>query len=82
MLITDDDTGKVKRIRHHPGVELAPSTARGKPTGPAGRAFAHVLPVGEASHALRALSGKYGWLFTAFELRFEPRPPGVRAYPI
>jgi PPOX class probable F420-dependent enzyme len=78
-IITDDDTCKVKRIRHHPGIEMAPSTARGKPTGPAVHAFAHVLPVGEAGDALRALSEKYGWLFAAFELlhRQHSYPTGI-----
>jgi uncharacterized protein len=76
-VITDEDTGKVKRIRHHPAVQLAPSTARGKATGAAVDAVAHVLPVGEASHGMRALSRKYGWLFSAFGLlhRLQRKTP-------
>jgi uncharacterized protein len=73
-VITDNDTGKVKRIRHDPAVRVAPSTAKGEPTGVT---IAKVLPVGEASHGMRALSGKYGWLFTAFELlhRLQRKTP-------
>ena len=43
----------------------------------AASAIAHVLPVGEASHGMRALSGKYRWLFTAFELvhRLQRKTP-------
>ncbi len=76
-VITDHDTGKVKRIRHHPAVRVAPSTARGKPIGAAVEAVAHVLPVGEASQGMRALSGKNGWLFTAFGLlrRLQRKTP-------
>jgi uncharacterized protein len=70
-IVTDDDAGKVKRIRHNPVVQVAPSSARGKPTGAPVRAVAHVLPVGEASHGLRALSGKYGCLFTVFALLYR-----------
>ena len=76
-VITDNDSGKVKRIRHDPAVWVAPSTARGEPTGVTVHAIAHVLPVGEASHGMRALSGKYRWLFTAFELlhRLQRKTP-------
>jgi PPOX class probable F420-dependent enzyme len=78
-VITDDDTGKVKRISHHPSVQVAPSTARGKPTGASVRAVAHVLPVGEANHGMRALSAKYGCLFTMFGLlhRMQRKTPVV-----
>src|SRR5579859_8059288 len=76
-VITDGDTGKVKRIRHHPTVRVAPCTARGKPTGAVAPAVARVVPVDEASYGMRALSGKYGWLFTAFELvhRLQRKTP-------
>jgi PPOX class probable F420-dependent enzyme len=78
-VITDDDTGKVKRIRHHPAVQVAPCTARGKPTAAAVDAIVHMLQVGEASHAMRALAAKYGWMFTIFGLlhRLQRKTPVV-----
>ena len=33
-VMTRDDSGKAKRIRNNPRVEVAPSTIRGKRTGP------------------------------------------------
>jgi PPOX class probable F420-dependent enzyme len=40
---TFDTAWKLKRIRNNPEVEVAPSTVRGKPTGPAIRAHAQAL---------------------------------------
>src|ERR671917_2182889 len=40
---TWDTAWKLKRIRNNPGVEFAPSTALGRPTGPAIQAHARVL---------------------------------------
>jgi len=54
-----DTTGKVKRIRNNPIVEIAPSTVRGKPTGPAVHARAQLLQGEEAAYAARALAHKY-----------------------
>jgi PPOX class probable F420-dependent enzyme len=50
---------KTRRIRNHPEVELAPSTMRGKPTGPAIRARARRLEGEEARVAARALRRKH-----------------------
>jgi PPOX class probable F420-dependent enzyme len=52
-------TGKLKRIRRTPRVELAPSTIGGRPTGPAIQAEARILDGAEARHAARLLGGKY-----------------------
>jgi PPOX class probable F420-dependent enzyme len=52
-------TGKLKRIRNNPIVELAPSTFRGHVTGRAIRACARVLEGAEARRAARVLGGKY-----------------------
>jgi PPOX class probable F420-dependent enzyme len=54
--------GKVKRIRNNPMVEIAPSTTRGRPTGPAIRATARRLDGAESSHAGRLLDRKYPFL--------------------
>ncbi len=56
---TWDTTGKLKRIRNDPGVEVCPSTVGGRPTGPAIRARARVLEGGESDHAGRVLARKY-----------------------
>lgn len=63
---TWDATWKVKRMRNNPAVAIAPSTARGAPTGPPVRARARLLDSAEATVAARALARKYpvlhGWL--------------------
>ena len=51
--------GKVRRIRHHPEVRIAPSTTRGTPTGPATRARARRLGGAEARRAARLLARKH-----------------------
>jgi PPOX class probable F420-dependent enzyme len=56
---TWDTTWKLKRIRHNPEVEIAPSTIRGKPTGPAIHAHARVLSGDEAVYAGQLLARKY-----------------------
>jgi uncharacterized protein len=52
-------TCKFKRIVHNPVVELASSTLRGRPIGPAIGARARVLGGAEAVHAAHALAQKY-----------------------
>ncbi|GEM_PF-392071 len=56
---TWDTAWKLKRIRNNATVEIAPSTVRGVPTGPAVRAHARVLGGGESAYAARALARKY-----------------------
>jgi PPOX class probable F420-dependent enzyme len=55
-------TGKVKRLRNNPDVELAPSTLRGTPTGPRMRARARLLSESETPRIRRALARKYPFL--------------------
>ncbi|SNS59380.1 PPOX class probable F420-dependent enzyme, Rv2061 family [Asanoa hainanensis] len=50
---------KTRRIRNNPAVTVAPSTARGVPTGPAVHAVAHRLTGAENTAAARALRAKY-----------------------
>jgi PPOX class probable F420-dependent enzyme len=50
---------KTRRIRNNPEVELAPATARGKPTGPGIRAHARRLEGAEARQAAHALARKH-----------------------
>ena len=51
--------GKAKRLRHDPRVEIAPSTARGKPRGPAFSATARLLEPEEDPVVRQALAKKY-----------------------
>ena len=54
-----DSAWKVRRIRNNPEVEVGPSTARGKPTGPALPMRARRLQGDEARQAARWLARKY-----------------------
>ena len=56
---TYDCAGKAKRLRNNPSVEIAPSTFRGKPIGPAIQAKMRLLDGEEAKIAARALARKY-----------------------
>jgi len=56
---TFDRSWKARRIRNNPDAEIAPSTMRGKPTGPAIRIRARLLSGDEASQAATALDRKY-----------------------
>ncbi len=59
---TFDTAWKLKRIRNHPEVEVARSTWRGKPRGPAIRAHARVLKGEESAYAGRLLTRKHPML--------------------
>jgi uncharacterized protein len=56
---TWDTTWKLKRIRNNPEVEVAPSTMRGKPTGPVIHARARILEGDESAYAVRAIARKH-----------------------
>jgi PPOX class probable F420-dependent enzyme len=56
---TYDKAWKSKRLRRNPAVTIAPSTVRGKPTGPAIHAQARLLNAAEATEAARALARKH-----------------------
>jgi len=63
---TWDTSWKFKRIRNNPEVEIAPSTVRGKVTGPPMKARARVLAGGEAQHAAQVIVRKYPILHGVF----------------
>ena len=65
---TAQTSGKVKRIRNNPAVELAPSTRLGRPRGPVIKARARILPVVEQYVAQQAMDAKYGWQKRFFAL--------------
>jgi len=58
-VMTRSDMGKTKRIRNNPHVKVAPSTIRGKVTGPEFTATARILPLEEHKHARETINRKY-----------------------
>ena len=57
-----DAAGKVKRLRNFPEVRVAPSTMRGRPTGPAVPGQARLLSAAEAEPVRALLAAKHPWL--------------------
>jgi PPOX class probable F420-dependent enzyme len=58
-LRTFEKAGKTRRIHNNPRVDIAPSTARGQPTGPAIQATASRLEGAEVRRAARLLTHKH-----------------------
>jgi PPOX class probable F420-dependent enzyme len=54
-----EQAGKTRRLRNNPRVEVAPSTARGRPTGPAIGATASRLEGAGSRHAAHLLAAKH-----------------------
>lgn len=65
---TPERSGKVRRIRRDPHVELAPSDFDGRATGDWVTATARILPDGERRAAVRLLTRKYGTAFRTFRV--------------
>jgi uncharacterized protein len=59
---TYDASGKAKRLRNFPEVKVAPSTMRGRPTGPSVHGTARLLDDDEANRVRGLLAAKYPWL--------------------
>lgn len=57
---TQQQAGKIKRLRHTPAVSLTPSTFDGKALGETVAGLGRVLPPEEAEAARHALRAKYG----------------------
>ena len=60
-VMTAAKTGKAKRLRNNPEVRIAPSTIRGKVTGPESSARVRFLKPEEFEHAQKLIKAKY-WL--------------------
>jgi PPOX class probable F420-dependent enzyme len=58
-VMTLSKMGKTKRIRNNPEVTVAPSTVRGKVTGPEVAALARILPPEEHARARQTINRKY-----------------------
>jgi PPOX class probable F420-dependent enzyme len=56
---TYEETWKFKRLARNQEVDVAPSTIRGRPTGPATRAHARLLDGAEDSRASRLIDAKH-----------------------
>ena len=67
-LWTAKTSGKVKRIRNNPTVQIAPSSHLGRPCGPDIEGSARILPVGEQQAAEQLMGRKYGWQKRMFAL--------------
>lgn len=59
---TYDASGKAKRLRNNPEVKVAPSTMRGRATGPSVAGTARLLDDDEANRVRALLAAKYPWL--------------------
>jgi uncharacterized protein len=72
--MSDDNAGKVRRIRNTGGVRVAPSDWRGRPTGGELAATAAVIAdPAERAAAERALRDRYGWQWRALAWLGERR---------
>ena len=67
-VMTDHDTGKVKRLRNNDQVLVAISNARGKALGPTMPGTARLLPDNEATRVEGLLNRKYGLIKRGFEV--------------
>jgi uncharacterized protein len=59
LVVTDDGSYKVRRIRRNPAVTVAECTARGRLRGPRVPARAQVLPVSEVPRVQQLMGRKY-----------------------
>jgi PPOX class probable F420-dependent enzyme len=71
IIWTAVDSGKARRLRRNPCVELAPSTHGGKPLGSSSVGRARFVPAGEAQALKPAFKAKYGWLYGLFALMWK-----------
>ncbi|HYO87354.1 MAG TPA: PPOX class F420-dependent oxidoreductase [Candidatus Limnocylindrales bacterium] len=72
-VMTNTDSGKVKRIRNNGRVELAPCTNSGKVLGDSAAGMARVLTPEEETQAREALAKKYGFKKRMFDLMIAVR---------
>jgi PPOX class probable F420-dependent enzyme len=73
LVMTDEDSWKVQRIRHTARVTLAVCDPRGKPKSESIDAVARVLDKSEAAAVVRAVCKRYGILGWGFGLYMKLR---------
>jgi uncharacterized protein len=61
-VMTERESGKVKRIRNNPNVRFAPCNFRGRVTGPEFAGKARILPPAQESELARQAVRKKYWL--------------------
>lgn len=79
-LMTQQNAGKVKRIRNNAGVLVGPSDARGKSLGPTMAGTARILADDQAARIEQLLNQKYGLFKRLFDFFGGLRGPVKRAY--
>jgi len=77
VMYTLGTSGKVKRIRNNPRVQVGPSDARGTPLGASVEAQARFLLGEEAARAEKLIGKKYGLLFVL--LNWQRKLSGAKA---
>ena len=73
LMMTEEDSWKVKRIRNTPRVTLAICDPRGKPKSEPVEAVARVLDKSEAPAVIRAVNKRYGILGWGFGMYMKVR---------
>ena len=68
FMYTEDDSGKIKRIRHTPTVQSAPCTASGKILGESFTGQARILDETEYAPVQAVFNAKYGFMIRVFGL--------------
>jgi PPOX class probable F420-dependent enzyme len=63
---TAGDSGKAKRLKNNPHVQLGPSNHSGRLLGAVQAGLAHFAAKGEFSTLEEAFKAKYGWLVNLF----------------
>ena len=82
LVITQADSGKVRRIRSNPTVTVAPCDARGRPSGPAVDAVAELLDDADTARARSLITHRYGLLGRLLMWRGRRTPQiGIRIRP-
>jgi uncharacterized protein len=72
LVMTDGNSGKARRIRNNPLVEVCASDMRGRPTGPWIEAQARIANSAEdMTRAVGRLKKKYGLQFRLFSLTYR-----------
>jgi PPOX class probable F420-dependent enzyme len=78
LVITEEDSWKVKRIRHTSRVTLAACDMRGNPKSEAVEATAAILDKSETDNVYRAIGQRYGIVGKVFNLVSRLRGGRVR----
>lgn len=77
FVTTEDNSGKVKRIRNFPDVEIAECDMRGRIKGEGISVIAHVAHTDQADELTELFKRKYGFMFRIMSLRGRKSPQRV-----